>query len=174
VPLNAAGPSREFVAYVLSPDGAPWCGGDCSTLLSAALTDATAALAARFGDDPAAWRWGTAHPAVFAHPLLSRLPLIGGFASFAIPSPGDDTTLDRGGPGRPGFTSVHGASFRAVYDLAVPDRSRFMLAPGQSGNVFSPHAGNFLVRWRNGDTILLGPDPAHVAATLTLTPAGTP
>ena len=33
-------------------------------------------LAARFGPDPAAWRWGAAHQAVFAHPVLGALPLM--------------------------------------------------------------------------------------------------
>jgi penicillin amidase len=174
VPAADAGPEDEFVAYVLSPAGANWCGGDCAPLLAASLSSAMTGLVARYGADPAAWRWGTAHPAVFAHPLLSRLPLIGRLGVFSIPSPGDDTTLDRGGPGGDGFDSVHGASFRAVYDLAAPDRSRFMLAPGESGNPFSRHANDFLMRWRDGDTISLGPEPAQVAATLTLTPAGMP
>jgi penicillin amidase len=174
VPPEDAGPSAEFVAYVLSPAGAAWCGGDCSALLAAALTDATADLVTRFGADPAAWRWGTAHRAVFAHPIVSRLPVVGGWGRLAIDSPGDDSTLDRGGMGWTGFDSVHGASFRAVYDLAALDRSRFMMAPGQSGNLLSPHAQDFLKRWRDGDTISLGPAAAVVAATLTLTPVGTP
>jgi penicillin amidase len=143
-------------------------------MLSDALVAATADLAARFGADPAAWRWGKAHRAVFAHPLLGRLPVVGGLATFSIAIPGDDSTLDRGGMTWDGFEAVHGPSFRAVYDLSALDRSRFMMAPGQSGNVLSRHANDFLVRWRDGDTILLGPDPAIVAATLTLTPAGTP
>jgi penicillin amidase len=174
VPPAYAGPSSEFVAYVLSPAGAAWCGGDCTPMLSAALSAATADLAARFGADPASWRWGAAHRAVFAHPLLSRLPLIGGVGILAIDSPGDDSTLDRGGTGWSGFDAVHGASFRGVYDLAALDRSRFVMAPGQSGNLLSPHARDFLKRWRDGATILLGPATATVAATVTLSPTLTP
>ena len=173
VPANAAGPEREFVAFALSPAGASWCGGDCDGLLSDALSRAVGSLTERYGADPAAWRWGAAHVAEFAHPLLSRLPVVGGLGVFGIATPGDDTTLDRGGtaPGG-GFRSLHGASYRGVYDLADPDRSRFVVAPGQSGNPFSPHAHDFLVRWRDGDTISLGPEPAHVAATVTLIPGG--
>jgi penicillin amidase len=174
VPREDAGPGAEFVAYVLSPAGAAWCGGDCTKLLAETLSAAATDLAARFGPDPAAWRWGTAHKAVFAHPLVSRLPLIGPLGTLEIEAPGDDSTLDRGGTGWDGFAAVHGASYRGVYDLAAPDRSRFIMAPGQSGNLLSPHARDFLMRWRDGDTILLGPDPASVAATLTLTPAGMP
>jgi penicillin amidase len=174
VPPADAGPSQEFLAYVLSPAGASWCGGDCNGMLSDALVAATDSLVARFGADLAAWRWGTAHRAVFAHPLLSRLPVIGRFGIFSIAIPGDDSTLDRGGTTWDGFEAVHGPSFRGVYDLADLDRSRFVMAPGQSGNPISRHADDFLVRWRGGDTILLGAAPAIVAATLTLTPAGTP
>jgi penicillin amidase len=174
VPPADAGPGAEFVAYVLSPAGASWCGGDCTPMLSASLAAATADLAARFGADPASWRWGGAHRAVFAHPLLSRLPLVGSLGVLAIDSPGDDSTLDRGGTGWSGFDSVHGASFRAVYDLAALDRSRFMMAPGQSGNLLSAHARDFLKRWRDGATILLGPAATSVATTVTLTPVGKP
>ncbi len=79
-----------------------------------------------------------------------------------------------GGLAWSGLESVHGPSFRAVYDLSALDRSRFMMAPGQSGNLLSVHARDFLVRWRDGDTISLALDPAIVAATITLTPTGTP
>jgi penicillin amidase len=174
VPPEDSGPGAEFVAYVLSPAGASWCGGDCNKLLSDTLAAASADLSARFGADPAAWHWGQAHRAIFAHPLLSHLPVVGGLGVLSIATPGDDSTLDRGGLAWDGFDSVHGPSFRAVYDLSALDRSRFMMAPGQSGNLLSAHSRDFLVRWRDGDTILLASDAAKVAATLTLTPAGTP
>ncbi len=92
------GPLAEFVGHVLSPAGAHWCGGDCTATLQAALADAVKDLAARFGNDPAAWRWGEAHSAVFAHPILRPLPVLGTLGTISIPSPGDDTTIDRGGP----------------------------------------------------------------------------
>ena len=47
-------PVSDFVASVLSPDGAHWCGGDCAPLLRDSLTTAAQTLAARFGDVPAA------------------------------------------------------------------------------------------------------------------------
>jgi penicillin amidase len=174
VPPADAGPSEEFVTYVLSAAGAAWCGGNCDKMLADTLVAATDDLSARFGRDPAAWRWGEAHLAVFAHPLLGRLPLVGQFATFSIPIPGDNSTLDRGGTTWDGFEAVHGPSFRGVYDLSNLDRSRFVMAPGQSGNPLSRHANDFLVRWRDGDTILLGAEPAVIAGTVTLTPAGTP
>ncbi len=56
----------------------------------------------------------------------------------------------------PAMQSVHGASYRGVYDLADLDRSLFMITPGQSGNPFSSHARDFVLRWRDGATITLG------------------
>ncbi|MBR0694611.1 penicillin acylase family protein [Bradyrhizobium lablabi] len=167
---SAAIASAEFIAFVLSPAGAHWCGTDCSVLLAATLTDVTSELAQRFGPDPSTWRWGAAHAAVFAHPLLSRFPVIGSFAVARIASPGDDSTVDRGSTGWNGLDSVHGPSYRGVYDLADLDRSLFVVAPGQSGHLLSHHAHDFLTRWRDGETILLGREAARVKGRIELRP----
>jgi penicillin amidase len=170
IPLADGGPISDFVAFVLSPPGAHWCGGDCNALLADALKTAVGNLSTRFGPDPAAWRWGTAHPAVFAHPMLRAIPVLGTLTTLSIPSPGDDTTLDRGGPRFSDFTSVHGASYRGVYDLADLDRSLFVMTPGQSGNPLSRFSRNFMTRWRDGATITIGPQPETVTATIRLIP----
>jgi penicillin amidase len=170
IPASDGGPLIEFVAYVLSPAGAHWCNGDCTADLEASLVDAMQELAARFGNDPAAWRWGEAHQATFAHPLLRSLPVLGRLTTLTIPSPGDDTTIDRGGPAYQQFQSVHGPEYRGVYDLSDLDRSLFIMAPGQSGNPLSGHARDFLQRWRDGATITLGPTPEATTATIQLTP----
>lgn len=169
IPLAAGGPLADFVSFVLSPAGAHWCGGDCAALLRESLTEATKTLAARFGDDPAAWRWGEAHQAVFAHPILRTFPVIGPFTTISVPSPGDDQTVGRGGTNA-AFQSVHGAAYRGVYDLADLDRSLFMIAPGQSGNPFSAHARDLVLQWRDGATITLGPNAASISGTVRLTP----
>ena len=162
-------PVSDFVVSVLSPAGSPWCGGDCAPMLRDALADAVKDLSARFGNDPSTWRWGDVHQAVFAHPLLRTVPVLGPFATIIIPSPGDDNTIDRGGMNA-AFQSVHGASFRGVYDLADLDRSLFMVTPGQSGNLFSSHARDFALRWRDGATITLGPVAASITGTVRLIP----
>ncbi|HEY7578871.1 MAG TPA: penicillin acylase family protein, partial [Acetobacteraceae bacterium] len=167
---SEGGPLLEFVGYLLSPAGAHWCGGDCTTMLRASLSDAIADLSRRFGPDPAAWRWGEAHPAVFAHPMLRSMPILGTLGTLSIASPGDDSTVDRGGPAYKQFQSVHGAEYRGVYDLADLDRSLFVVAPGQSGNLLSRHARDFLARWRDGATVTLGPAGGATTATIRLTP----
>ena len=167
---NDGGPQPEFLAYVLSPAGAHWCGGDCTGLLRTALGDATRDLVRRLGRDPARWRWGEAHQAVFAHPILRGLPILGALGTLSIPSPGDDTKIDRGGFSYSQFQSVHGPAYRGVYDLADLDRSLFIMAPGQSGNLLSRHASDFMIRWRDGATITLGPTANETLATIQLTP----
>jgi penicillin amidase len=64
---------------------------------------------------------------------------------------------------------VHGAGYRAVYDLSEQDRSRFIIAPGQSGNWFSSHYGDLAKRWRDGGWLLLKA-PGEDADLLTLVP----
>ena len=162
-------PVSDFVASVLGPDGAHWCGGDCTSMLRQALETAMRDLRARFGDDRTGWRWGNVHQAVFAHPLLRAIPVLGRFGTIALASAGDDNSINRGGM-NPAYQSVHGASYRGVYDLADLDRSLFMMAPGQSGNLFSRHARDFGIRWRDGATITLGPSPARITGTVKLTP----
>ena len=162
-------PVSDFVASVLSPAGAHWCDGDCGPMLRDSLDEAVRDLSARFGDDPAAWRWGEAHQAMFAHPMVRGIPVLGSLTTISVPSPGDDTTLDRGGTNA-AFQSVHGAAYRGVYDLSDLDRSLFMVTPGQSGNPFSSHARDFVMRWRDGATITLGPAATSIGGTVHLTP----
>ena len=100
----------DFVAFVLSPAGAHWCGGDCNAAAAPRRwRPPWTTCAQRFGPDPAAWRWGLPHQAVFAHPVLRAIPLLGALTTPSIASPGDDTTIDRGGPRFGDFASVHGA-----------------------------------------------------------------
>lgn len=178
VPEQSPAVSRlDFVAWLLSADADPaarsaWCGGPCDTMLGKALESTAAELADRLGPDPAAWRWGAVHRAVFAHPVLRFVPLLGRLTDASAPVAGDTTTINRQEALFGGFESVHGASFRAAYDLADLDRSRFIVAPGQSGNLLSPTAHVFLERWAHGATVALGPEvaAAPVTARIRLTP----
>ncbi len=163
VPANAARPWADMAAWQLGPHGAAWCGGDCGPLLDQALDEALPPLVARLGPDPAKWRWGDVHIATFADPVLPPF-------SRHIPQPGDDTTIFRGGS-RPGsFDAVHGPGYRGVYDLADLDRSLFITAPGQSGYPLSPHTADLLQRWRDGSSVMIGPETVGGDATIALHP----
>lgn len=176
-----------FIQSLLQPaasgaaSGSPvdlWCKGDCEPLLRAALDKAARDLARLYGPDAERWRWGAAHPALFAHPLISRLPIIGFLGARRIAVGGDATTVNVAAPGwlpgRAAFTAVHGPELRGVYDVSNLDQSLFVIAPGQSGNVLDPHAFDFLPRWRDGGRVQLGPEPNVVSRQIRIMPNSTP
>jgi penicillin amidase len=126
----------------------------CAHILRLSLDDALAALRKTYGDRIEAWRWGDAHRLSFANPLLSRLPLLGFLATTTVETDGGNETINRGAyrSNESGtvFTHFHGAGLRVVYDLSRLGDSLFMIAPGQSGNVFSRHFNDLVQPWRDG------------------------
>ena len=120
---------------------------DCATLARQTFAAVLASLAHRYGEDPAAWRWGDAHRARFAHPLFGRIWPLDWLTGHAIETDGDNYTINRAVPDIGAddavFPDLHGAGLRGAYDLADPDRSRFIIAGGQSGNPLSPHYARF-------------------------------
>ena len=164
----AAAPWSDLLRQAFSA-GAQFC-QDCDRLLTESHSHAIATLAARFGADQARWRWGAAHQAVFAHPLLRLVPLLGPLIEGRIEQNGGNSTVGRGGVRTGTMESNHGAAFRGVFDLADLNRSRVMVAPGQSGHPASGLARNFVRNWRDGDTVTLSAEPLSVSATIRLTP----
>ena len=78
-------------------------------------------------------------------------------------------TLDRGEgfdpkPDRP-FARTHAAGFRGLYDLGDPDKSRFMIATGESGHIFSPHYGDLRRCGAEGKAITLAGSEAELKRT---------
>ena len=71
-----------------------------------------------------------------------------------MPTGGEKETVKAGGfdvadEERP-FAQNHGAGYRAVYDLAEPERSVFVISTGQSGNPLSSHYEDYAEPWRDG------------------------
>ena len=155
-----------------------WCQGDCTALLRQSLEHAVADLKHFYGSTPADWRWGQVHAALFAHPVLARLPLLGFLGRTEISVGGDASTINVAAPGflprRQEFTAVHGPELRGVYDIANLDRSLFVIAPGQSGDILDPHAFDFLQRWRAGGYVQLGPEPNVVSRQIRIMPNSHP
>ena len=136
----------------------------CRERLALAHRRAVAFLQNRYGSETPPW--GEAHRARFSHPLAGRIPLLGGLLNREIATSGGPTTVNRGGSrfrdDRDPFRHAHGAGYRAIYDLADPDRSRFIQSVGQSGNPFSPHYDDLVELWRDGAYISLDPARAPV------------
>lgn len=167
VPESAGSP--EFLAFLLRGEAPRWCRPDCTALAGRALADAMAQLAAGYGPDPATWRWGVAHPAVFEHPLLRFVPGLGALTRLALPSAGDGQTVLRASPG-PDFTNVHGAGLRLVADMGSADGLLAVIATGQSGHPLSAHWGDLLPLWRDGTMLRLTREPARVTGRVELRP----
>ncbi len=170
-------PRPAFVEYVLT-DGGHWCGaGDCEAEIRGALTDALDEIATALGDDMAEWRWGDLHKARFDHKIFSQIPLVDQYGNLSIPTGGGDNTVGRGmisGNGGDPYAHIHGAGYKAVYDLGDPANSRFMIPAGQSGNPFSGHYADLLEPWRDGEYFRIAGSRESLAAggytRLALTP----
>jgi penicillin amidase len=124
------------------PPGRAW-----PDLLSEAFTQAVDALAARFGPDPDAWRWGQAH----------TLPPGGagggengeGEGPFGFPLPGDPDTV-RAAAYQPdtGFVVQHGSVARYAFDLGDWDASAWVVPHGAGGDPGHPHYADQVAAWR--------------------------
>ena len=151
----------------------------CDTLIAHALDETARALAEAHGDDPTEWRWGSAHYAHMKHLPFSFIPLLNRIFDLRIATDGGPYTVNRGnynvGDEAAPFAQIHGASFRAIYDLEDLDRSLYLHTTGQSGNPLSRFFDDFLRPWRDIDYIPMTTARRDYAAdaygTLVLTPA---
>jgi penicillin amidase len=175
-----------FVERVLRAEGA-WCDDisttqpeNCGQALQAALAAALTPLVERLGDNPDTWDWGKLHRLRLQNVLWSRVPLVANWLAVRLPlDGGNDTPLRAasriGDPDNP-FDAVHGAGYRAVYDLADLAASRFVLAGGQSSNPLSAHWDDQLDIWRAGGGLRLDGDQETLRregkSRLQLVPAG--
>ncbi len=170
-------PKALAIARLLDADGG-WCVDRCSLEINNAWEDMVAELSSRHGADPMRWRWGDEHKAPFANKVLSHLPGFDWLFDLTHASDGDFYTLNRGGSfGESGskrpFVKLHGAGYRAVYDLADPTRSRFMIATGQSSHPLSPYYANLLPLWQRGESVTITGTPEELSTKgplLTLLP----
>ncbi len=136
----------------------------CKDRLALAHRRAVAFLQERYGSETPPW--GEAHRARFSHPVAGRIPLLRDLLDREIATGGGPTTVNRGSvrfrSERHPFRHVHGAGYRAIYNLDDLEKSRFIQAVGQSGNPFSRHYDDLMELWRDGGYITLDPARASV------------
>ncbi len=69
---------------------------------------------------------------------------------------------------------MHGATYRGVYDFSDLGNSRFAIPLGQSGNMLSPYARNYVERWQRLNYLEIPGTRAEAArsaiGTITLSP----
>jgi penicillin amidase len=146
-----------FVLPALSGQG-EWCNDKaasrpttCRDVIAEALDRAWIGLERSHGGDPERWRWGEAHAAALKHQPFTRIAALRPLFDLSAPTGGDAYTINAGNmdirdPETP-FANIHGAGYRAIYDLDDLDRSLFMQSTGQSGNRLSPLYGNLARPW---------------------------
>lgn len=161
----------ETPGGVFGPD--PGAGRD--RLLGETLAAAFRDLAACFGADPAAWRWGDLHHGGFAHALSATLDAGGRLDVGPLPKGGSSSTVMNAAYRGTDFRVTHGASVRFVIDVGGWDRSVCINAPGQSGDPASPHYRDLAPLWAAGRYVpmLYGRAAVDAAARriIRLTPA---
>lgn len=148
------------LAGVLAASGTPLA-QFCDDVRTSAVEDCSAAVGLAFDRAIARLRdrgaWGTLHTARFAHTPFGDVPLIGRWFDVRVASAGGNDTINLGESiptdERAPFTGRWGPSYRAVYDLADPERSRYLLAPGQSGHVLSRFYRDTAEAWAEGQLI---------------------
>jgi penicillin amidase len=165
LPMKERGPFAATTLVSLMRDHPTWCaspgtpGQDCRAAVGQALDDGLALLIKRDGDDMSHWRWGAEHKAVLQHQVYSHVLLLDRLTDLSLPSSGGFYTLDRGGGSEASsdmpFARTQGGGFRGLYDLANPDKSRFMIATGESGHIFSRHYGDLAPLWNDVKSITL-------------------
>ena len=172
--------TKRMIDWLYAPDGRfgadPTKGRDA--LVVAAFEAGVADITARFGPDPAAWKWGDEklHHALIKHPLSdvvnaeTRKKLeVGPF-----PRGGDGTTVSATG-GQD--NQMAGGSLKIVADPENWDNSVGLNTPGQSGNPDDPHYRDLFELWARGKYFPVAYSRSKVESvaekTTMLAPAGT-
>jgi penicillin amidase len=128
-------------------------GRDWDELALSSLASGLDELTERYGDDPAAWRWGHVHGIRFMHPLgegkSPTAKLLERILTRRLPAGGSQETVNCVGyvAHNGSYTGAWGASFRLLADIGDPERSRWQHMTGQSGHPGSPHYDDLLEGW---------------------------
>ena len=157
------------------PDG--WFDEGWPSAMQRALASAVETLRSRYGDDRSAWAWGRVRSLVLRHPAGERGMLSGIFNRGPFPFGGDGNTISQGAPALHDPTAGPLAipSLRMAIDVGEWENSRFSIPGGQSGNPASPHYGDILPLWLQGDGVPIAWNPDSIrrsaVADLRLTPS---
>ena len=141
-------------------------GPDASPAIAKALAAASRRLREAAGDDPRRWAWGAVRPLRLLHPLGVQRPLDRILNVGPVPLGGDANTVSQAGvrPLDPLANPAAIPNHRTVIDLGDVERSRFVLAGGQSGNPLSPHYADQFGLWQGGEAIPIPWSRSAVAA----------
>ncbi len=175
-------PRLHGLTAVLDGPLSHWCDDqstpdeeDCAAMLQTTLSTARARLEARWGPDPAGWRWIEAAEYRAPHLAFAGLPVLGeAFARTLAYPGGPDVNRVFHWPWSEGIDPQGGRPFspslQMIVDLADPAGARFSVSSGQSGHFRSPHYHDLAEVWMRGEYVTLS-EPGDDVRTLRLTPA---
>jgi penicillin G amidase len=157
-------------AHAVTDPASQWCDDvgtpepeTCDVRLGTALAEGLTTMAKAQGtDDLRRWRWDRAHRAVFPPHGFEGHPSAPLFER-AIPTGGDQFTINIGAPVPGGYEQRHVNDYRQVIDLGEISRSRFIVAPGQSGDPFNRHYDDVLGVWRRVEYVPMRFEPIAAA-----------
>ncbi len=150
--------------------------GGWEAWLTQSLKEAIIWLRENLGAQPDGWQWGKLHRLPLEHLLGSQAPLDQIFNLPTVTLGGDtDTPLQTAiFPQEPYQATNFAPSHRQIFDLSDWDNARMVSIPGQSGRIASPHYGDQVPLWLNGQyhPMLWSREAveAHAEGRLTLQP----
>ncbi len=113
--------------------------------LAEALDAAGLHLKEKFGEDTSRWTWGGLHAINFRHGIGREDPAASLLNAGTFPAGGSGDTVNAGGhPGGASFNNTSIVTYRQIIDLSDFNKSLFIVPPGQSGHVGSPHYNDLL------------------------------
>lgn len=173
-PNEFIAPTNEFYGRLTpvlldlldKPDSLWLPAGQRERLLTQALAETTQELRRLLGPNPRHWRWGQLHGVRFNHALGAVRPLNRLFNQGPFPVGGDTDTVNQTAMrvDRPYETNAQAVSYRQVVQPGQWGASVANYAPGQSGQVGSPHYGDMIQGWLTGGYWAMNWTMAEVAA----------
>lgn len=156
----------RFLIHALR-EKSPWCDDvqtksveSCDTFKSETLKRAVAMLRERLGNDPDDWQWRRLHIARFPHGVFGGMPVLRRLFNVESGQGGDASTVNVGAYRRDGsFLMAEGPSYRQIVDLSDLEKSLWVHAPGQSGNVFRFGYRDLIPPWRDGRYLSMSARP---------------
>lgn len=153
-------------------------GREKTAVLNHALAQTTAVCRQLLGNDPSQWQWGRLHRVCFAHALGQLRPLDGVFNQGPFPIGGDIDTVAQTSirADAPYDNNAISISSRHIVNLGDLSQGQMIIAPGQSGQLGSPHYGDLIGLWRTGGYVPVAWTEEQITAvcrhTLILKPGG--
>jgi penicillin amidase len=157
-PANRVGDARIDLALIEQLKSSSAGEAEVGVILEKTLAAAMLQLEESLGPDPAGWTWGRLHTADLAHPLARAGCLAEADPLVQLgpqPKGGSGDTVGAAPYGVASFTQSSGASLRLVLDVGAWDNSVAMNAPGQSGDLASPHYADLYQAWARGENVPL-------------------